>query len=186
MLLDQPSSFAHFLLDQAVRPGDVVIDATVGHGDDTLFLAEKVADYGHVYGFDIQKEALATCQKRLTTANLNQQVSLINQGHERIITALPADLKVQAAIFSLGSLRSETPQSVTLPNTTISAYHQVLSRLNRGGMLLFIIDNRFFQSEEEIHYLVADLTRLNPERYAVRHFQGVNQDVGQLLTVIKK
>ncbi|PKX72412.1 methyltransferase, partial [Latilactobacillus sakei] len=34
--------------------------------------------------------------------------------------------------------------------------------------------------------LLPDLTRLNPERYAVRHFQGVNQDVGQLLTVIKK
>ena len=52
--------------------------------------------------------------------------------------------------------------------------------------LYFASGSNIFKSEEEIHYLVADLTRLNPERYAVRHFQGVNHDVGQLLTVIKK
>lgn len=57
MILDHPTKFAHFLLDQAIRPGDVVIDATVGHGDDTLFLAERVADFGQVLRFRNSKRS---------------------------------------------------------------------------------------------------------------------------------
>ena len=112
MILDHPTKFAHFLLDQAIRPGDVVIDATVGHGDDTLFLAERVADFGQVYGFEIQKEAIEASADRLTKANQANQVTLLNQGHERIITALPPELKVQAAIFSLGALSPDSFESI--------------------------------------------------------------------------
>lgn len=185
MILDHPTKFAHFLLDQAIRPGDVVIDATVGHGDDTLFLAERVANFGQVYGFEIQKEAIETCADRLTKANQANQVTLLNQGHERIITALPPELKVQAAIFSLGALSPDSFEHVTLPNTTISAYHQILSRLNRGGLLVFVVDPRFNETQEEIDYLIADLSRLKPTNYQVTHYKAINADQGQVLAIEK-
>jgi len=186
MILTDPVQFAHQLLNQAVRPGDTVIDATVGYGHDTYFLAEKVAEFGHVYGFELQKPALDICTDRLTKAHLHQQVTLYNQGHERIITALDSDLKVQAAIFSLGALSSETANQPTLPNTTISAYHQILSRLNRGGLLVFVSETQFNASDEEINYLVADLTHLNPDYYQVSRYQGINHSSGQVLAIEKK
>ncbi|WP_051552848.1 class I SAM-dependent methyltransferase [Latilactobacillus fuchuensis] len=179
MILTDPVQFAHQLLAKAIRPGDIVIDATVGYGHDTHFLAEKVADFGHVYGFDLQESALDICTDRLTKANLHQQVTLYNQGHERIITALAPDLKVQAAIFSLGILSAETATQTTLPNTTISAYHQILSRLNRGGLLVFVSETQFNPSDEEINYLVADLTHLNPDHYQVSRYQALITQVAK-------
>lgn len=186
MILTNPVQFAHQLLSLAIRPGDTVIDATVGYGHDTCFLAERVADFGHVYGFDIQKAALEICTDRLTKANLNQQVTLYQQGHERIITALSPETKVQAAIFSLGALSTETQEQMTLPNTTISAYHQILSRLNRGGLLVFVNETQFTSSTEELDYLVADLARLNPDNYQVSRYQGINHSSGQVLAIEKK
>lgn len=43
---------------QVVRAGDVVVDATMGNGHDTLALAQLVGPSGTVYGFDIQQEAV--------------------------------------------------------------------------------------------------------------------------------
>lgn len=52
------TELAHLFLRQAVKPGALVVDATVGNGYDTLFLAELVEASGHVFGFDIQEAAL--------------------------------------------------------------------------------------------------------------------------------
>ncbi len=41
----------------AAGEGDIVIDATMGNGHDTQFLAELVGENGHVYAFDIQESA---------------------------------------------------------------------------------------------------------------------------------
>lgn len=41
-----------------VSEGDTVVDATVGNGNDTIFLARLVGEKGKVYGFDIQQEAI--------------------------------------------------------------------------------------------------------------------------------
>ena len=40
-----------------IKPGDTVVDATCGTGQDTVALARAVGDGGSVYAFDIQKNA---------------------------------------------------------------------------------------------------------------------------------
>ncbi|MBC7032591.1 SAM-dependent methyltransferase, partial [Salmonella enterica subsp. enterica serovar Enteritidis] len=45
-------------MNQVVNPGDHVIDATVGNGHDTVYLAKLVGTTGHVDGFDIQSAAI--------------------------------------------------------------------------------------------------------------------------------
>lgn len=52
-------SFAHKLTAERLAPGGRAIDATVGTGSDTLFLAKAAGPRGGVYGFDIQHAALA-------------------------------------------------------------------------------------------------------------------------------
>lgn len=52
-------SFAHKLIAERLPPGGRAIDATVGTGADTLFLAKAAGPRGGVYGFDIQPQALA-------------------------------------------------------------------------------------------------------------------------------
>ena len=50
---------------QAVNAGDTVVDATMGNGHDTLFLAELVGPEGHVCAFDIQESALESTRALL-------------------------------------------------------------------------------------------------------------------------
>ena len=42
-------SYSHQLLKEVLQPGDLAVDATMGNGHDTLFLAQLVGRTGHVY-----------------------------------------------------------------------------------------------------------------------------------------
>ena len=83
---------AHQRLQAVVQEGDVVIDATVGNGHDTLFLASRVGSGGKVYGFDIQEQALDSAYRRLQQAGEEQQVFLYHAGHETMAILLPASV----------------------------------------------------------------------------------------------
>lgn len=62
MKLERVLPFARTLLQTAVKEGDYAVDATLGNGHDTCFLAEIVGDSGKVFGFDIQKKRLKAQQ----------------------------------------------------------------------------------------------------------------------------
>ncbi len=51
-------TYAHTLLRESLKEGDIAIDATCGNGHDTLFLSQTVGSAGKVYGFDIQEQAI--------------------------------------------------------------------------------------------------------------------------------
>ena len=55
-MLQTALHFSHQLLKEVVELGDFVIDATMGNGHDTAFLAELVGPSGEVFAFDIQKK----------------------------------------------------------------------------------------------------------------------------------
>ena len=57
MKLERILPFAKTLIKQHIQDDSIVIDATCGNGNDTLFLAEQVPN-GKVFGFDIQKKLL--------------------------------------------------------------------------------------------------------------------------------
>ena len=82
MKIEKILPFARTLLDLAVHPGDIVIDATIGNGYDTVFLANLVGANGKVYGFDIQELAIAATHDRLKQQNLLEQVCLVHNSHE--------------------------------------------------------------------------------------------------------
>ena len=80
--LPSPTQCVHQFLSPILNPGDIVLDATMGNGHDTCFLADAVGPAGKVYGFDIQDLALISTRKRLHEHNLLEQVELFCKGHE--------------------------------------------------------------------------------------------------------
>ncbi|WP_078160991.1 methyltransferase domain-containing protein, partial [Staphylococcus aureus] len=80
MKLERILPFSKTLIKQHITPESIVVDATCGNGNDTLFLAEQVPE-GHVYGFDIQDLALENTRDKVKDFN---HVSLIKDGHENI------------------------------------------------------------------------------------------------------
>ena len=93
--MKRPLEMAHDFLSQVITPEDIVVDATMGNGYDTLFLAKLAKQ---VYAFDIQEQALEKTSQRIQEAGLTN-VDLILQGHETVDQFVT---EVKAAIFNLG------------------------------------------------------------------------------------
>ena len=66
MIFNNPSDICDFYIDKVVCEGDIVVDATVGNGNDTLKLSNAVGGKGKVYGFDIQMEAINSAKEKTT------------------------------------------------------------------------------------------------------------------------
>ena len=62
MKLERVLPFARSLLQTAVKEGDYAVDATLGNGHDTCFLAEIVGDNGKVFDLIFKKRQLKAQQ----------------------------------------------------------------------------------------------------------------------------
>jgi len=82
---------AHQAIAEVLGDGDLAIDATLGNGHDTLFLAKRVGDTGRVWGFDVQAVALAHTRRRLQAHGVAERVTLVHAGHETMTEHVGAD-----------------------------------------------------------------------------------------------
>lgn len=135
---------AQQLVSKHLSDGDIAVDATVGNGHDTLFLAQSVGNNGKVYGFDIQQAALDNCYQRLEQHHLNQHVSLIHAGHETMPVVLPEDVgddAVKAIMFNLGYLPGGDKSLTTQSATTLSALNSAVQILAPQGIITILAYN---------------------------------------------
>jgi predicted methyltransferase len=120
-----------------LRPGDSAIDATVGTGEDTLILAQKVGPQGRVYAFDIQEAALKQARAKLKAAGAETTVCFYQQSHA-LLGSLPEieqDSKIRGAMFNLGYLPGGDHEIMTAAETTIPALEAALDALAAGGLM---------------------------------------------------
>ena len=126
-----------YLLER-LNPGDTAIDATTGNGHDTQWLANAVGPNGHVYAFDIQKQAIDSTRTRLAKSDCSNWVTLVQDCHTRVQENIPKDAKAKAIVFNLGYLPKGEKSVVTETGTTIQALHSSLSLLSSGGILSIV------------------------------------------------
>ncbi|NOY66383.1 MAG: methyltransferase domain-containing protein [Gammaproteobacteria bacterium] len=187
---DKPlTQIAHETLAPLISPGDTVIDATVGNGHDTLFLAQKVGLQGKVYGFDIQQEALDICYQRLSDNNADKQVSLFHAGHETMPMLIPVDYhieKIQAIMFNLGYLPGGDKHRRTQLSTTLSALHFALQSLSIDGAITLLAYTGHSGGKEECNAIKDWLSTFN-DAYDISHIkpQGATNSPPELI-IIKK
>ena len=118
---------------RSVREGDVVVDATMGNGADTLFLAKLVGDTGRVYAFDVQKEALENTRARLEEAGVGERAVLLLAGHETMrehVKEAP-----QAVMFNLGWLPGAAHAVTTYTHTTLEAVNAAIEMVDAWACL---------------------------------------------------
>lgn len=135
-------SFAHKLIEERVHPGDPVIDATVGNGNDTLFLC-KAAAHGKVFGIDIQDEALQQTRLRIEREGLpvSARLELIRGDHADLLRLIPREYhgRIAAVMFNLGYLPKYDHRIITRPETTLPALEAALALLKPGGVLTVMV-----------------------------------------------
>ncbi|WP_250675153.1 class I SAM-dependent methyltransferase [Paraclostridium ghonii] len=161
------------LLEDAINEGDIVIDATMGNGYDTKYLAEKVGENGLVYSFDVQEEAIKNTKKRLEKANLAERVNLILDGHQNM--DMYVDKNVSCIMFNLGYLPRAKHQVITKPDTTLEAVKKSLKLLKPHGVVSIAIYTGHEGGMEECNYVFDYVSLLDQNEYNVLNCNFVNQ-----------
>ena len=173
-------------LEKVINKGDIVVDATMGNGYDTKYLAEKVGEEGFVYSFDIQETALKSTKKRLDKENLSDRVKLILDGHENLDAYVKEE--VACVVFNLGYLPRAKHIIITKPDTTLEAIKKSLKLLKPNGIISIAAYIGHEGGLEEKNYICEYLNSLDQSEFNVLHMQFTNQinNPPQLILVEKK
>lgn len=124
------------ILNKSLKEKDIVIDATVGNGIDTLKLL-NIVKKGFVFGFDIQKEAIEATDKLLQNYGNNYRLFL--KSHEYMYETLSEyKNKISLVIFNLGYLPNGNKEITTNKKSTIKAIDDALKLLNKKGTILLV------------------------------------------------
>lgn len=170
MTLQRVLPFTKFLLEQAVLPGDTVIDATAGNGHDTLFLAGLTGESGKVYAFDIQQEAIEATKKRVEEFG---HVEVIHDSHSNI--SLYVKEPISAAVFNLGYLPKGDHSIITKAQSTLQAIEQCVERLKVNGLVLVVIYSGHEGGSEERDAVMDFVQALPQAFYDVMKYEFINQ-----------
>ncbi len=177
-------SFARQLAKERIRPGDVVIDATVGNGIDTEFLAASVGAGGTVYGFDIQQQALEKARERLAgnadaanETNAAANVRLFLRSHADMAEVIPRHHHgfVAAVMFNLGYLPGAEHGIITRPESTLPALDASLSLLKTGGIITIVVYPGHPGGQEEADAVMDWSARLPQKSCQALCYRFLNQ-----------
>lgn len=161
------------ILEDVINEGDIVIDATMGNGYDTKYLAEKVGENGLVYSFDVQEEAIKSTKKRLEKAELIDRVNLILDGHQNM--DMYVNKEVSCVMFNLGYLPRAKHQVITKPETTLEAIKKSLELLKPNGVVSIAIYTGHEGGMEECDEVFGYVSKLDQSEYSVLNCNFVNQ-----------
>lgn len=133
------TQLAHEKIVSVLRTGDVVVDATVGNGHDTAFLANAVGRTGTVIAIDIQEEALRRARERIAKSGWTH-VSFCHGSHAVMHDWVPERYRgqVKAVMFNLGYLPRGDKAIVTRLPSTVTAIRAAGDFLVEGGMMTIL------------------------------------------------
>lgn len=180
---------AHAQIKARLRPGDIAIDATVGNGHDTLFLAEHVAPSGHVYGFDLQNAAIASTQEKFRQTALSEYLTLIHASHAEMKSKIPKHhhRKISAIMFNLGYLPGGDKSIITLSESTLTALTSASQILANNGIITLLAYPGHPGGDRETHQVKNWCEQLDSEQFAVSIVYGTeHKDTAPRLFVIRK
>lgn len=183
------TQIAHEIWSEILLPGDAVVDATAGNGQDTVFLASKVGISGTVFAFDVQDCALS-----LTKSNVKSKVSLdqvpkamhyILDSHSNIEKYVHDPVRL--ICFNFGYLPGGDKEIVTREETTIQALESATKVLMKGGLLSCLSYTGHPGGKEEYQSICEFLSRLSTEEYISTSIQSLNRpSAPKLLLAWKK
>ena len=171
--LNRAVNICRLILGSKIKEGDVVVDATVGNGHDTLFLAKSVGLSGKVYGFDVQKLAIDKTSDLLDSNGFGSNVTLIHDGHENIDKYIKETVK--AVLFNLGYLPGADKNISTKSSTTITAIEKAMPLLDAGGVILIAIYYGEPTGTDELEALLEFSSKIDQQKYNVFYLNFINQ-----------
>ncbi|MGT2908104.1 tRNA (mnm(5)s(2)U34)-methyltransferase [Streptococcus dentiloxodontae] len=168
-MMKRPIQLSHDFLAEVLDKDSIAVDATMGNGHDTAFLASLA---GKVYAFDVQKKALQKTQERLAQLGMDN-AQLILEGHQHVDKYVKEPIR--AAIFNLGYLPSADKSLITKPDTTLQALQKILKKLEIGGRAAIMVYYGHDGGDVEKDAVLNAVSQLNQAVFAATLYQPLNQ-----------
>ena len=128
---------AHLIWKEHLKPGSNVIDATLGNGHDTLYLANLALTptSGSLTGFDIQSSAIEATKRRLSnnlSPEILKRINLYQVSHAHFPPILaPVDL----IVYNLGYLPGGDKTITTELDSSLKSLQSATSIIAPGGLI---------------------------------------------------
>ncbi|MFN0065363.1 MAG: class I SAM-dependent methyltransferase [Chlamydiales bacterium] len=122
---------AHARWQELLSKGDTAIDATLGNGNDTLFLASIMQGEGRLIGYDIQETAIEKTLHLLQELPSSWRKNVVLKQISHTALCEPAKL----IVYNLGYLPGSDKSITTMTETTLVSLDKAVSLLQPGGLL---------------------------------------------------
>lgn len=170
------------LMEESLKDKDLVIDATIGNGKDSLFLLNHITN-GYLFGFDIQKKAINNTNNVLKEHFNNYK--LFNIGHEHMYKILKDyQKKISLIVFNLGYLPNSNKKVKTNYKTTIKAIKEGLKLLNNKGHIVITIYPGHEEGLKESIEIKKFLKTL--KNYTYEEFHNTGNNIAPYVINIKR
>lgn len=167
MKQSQITEWCHEILRaQAPVEGSLYIDATMGKGQDTLFLCRMAGTKGRVLAFDIQNEAIEITRRLLDEHSAGSRARLILDGHEHM-DRYAQEGSADVICFNFGYLPGGDHAIATRPETSIEAIKKGLGILKPGGVMSLCIYSGGDTGMGEKQEILSFLKTLPSREYTV-------------------
>lgn len=170
------SEIAHNIIKLHNDKCNVAVDATLGNGYDTDFLASV---FKKVYSFDIQQSAVDNYLLKN-----KDNVVVIHDSH--INLELYIKEKIDVFIYNLGYLPGSSKEVTTKCESTLSSIKIALKLLVPGGMLLAIMYPGHAEGKKENDAILEFAKKLSKKEFGIMLHTFINREKAPQLVIIEK
>lgn len=168
----------HYFAKQFVQHDSLIVDATCGNGNDTLWLATTFTN--PILACDIQPQAIKRTRQRCKACS---NIDYILADHQQIAKFI--NKPISFSVLNLGYLPHSTSTLTTKADTTIKCIDTLLTNtIAGGGMVISIYTAHDHHNEEQ--KLLPYLKELDKTQYLVVAYQFQNLDESPYLIIIEK
>lgn len=161
----------------------VFIDATCGRGFDTIYMAELIKGYGHVYSYDIQNEAIDYTSEIIKNKNITN-TTLRLMSHENIL-----EKNFDLVIFNLGYLPNGNKEITTNHNTSLSAIKHLIEQfdtIDHNILIIIVLYPGHHEGKLESDLIDNYAKNLVGRKYLVSKYMNYNRETSPFIITISK
>ena len=175
---------AHKTIQPYLSEQSISIDATMGNGHDTLFLALHSLK---VYAFDIQENAIKATCIRLEKNNCLDNVSLIHAGHETMHQHINPGEKADVIMFNLGYLPHADTTIITQEKNTVIALNHAIGLLSTKGIISILAYPGHAGGNAEMQAIIHWYEQLDNSQFAITIIRSMQEKTNspRLFTIQK-
>ncbi len=181
-MIDLLDLHKHFILTH-LKEGDIAVDFTMGNGHDTEFLSKTVGEFGHVYAFDIQEQALASTEENLKKAGCPQNYTLILDSHHNVKKYV--DVPIKAGMFNLGYLPGSDKSITTMRSTTLPAIEAAISLMAPDAIIIVAVYPGHPEGEAEGKEICEYLSELSRYKVCATQIRILNSKTSPFFILIE-